>query len=91
MRYGVDYSSHTSAMVECGRPIAAEYRWAPSRCRLAELNATKLDLMLAGRRVFVIGDSLGMIGADVTGLFLQACIFKHNGIPGSKISCPSGW
>jgi battenin len=38
-----------------------------------------------------IGDSLGVIAADVAGLYIQACLWKHNGIPGSKVSCPSGW
>lgn len=38
-----------------------------------------------------IGDSFGIILADVSGLFIQACLYKQLGIPASKITCPSGW
>jgi len=39
-----------------------------------------------------IGDSLGIIFADVAGLFIQACLYRHNGIvDATKVQCPAGW
>merc|ERR1712137_1008849 len=33
-----------------------------------------------------IGDSLGIIAADIGGIFLQACLYSVNGIDGAQVS-----
>jgi battenin len=35
-----------------------------------------------------VADSFGILFADVAGLFLQACIYKHHGLDGAKMTCP---
>eukprot|EP00978_Attheya_sp_CCMP212_P012410 scaffold30927_cov50-Attheya_sp.AAC.1 len=35
-----------------------------------------------------VAESFGIVLADVTGLWLQSCIYKANGIPGAIVSCP---
>lgn len=32
--------------------------------------------------------SFGIILADVTGLFIQSCLYMFNNIPGAEVSCP---
>jgi len=35
-----------------------------------------------------VADSFGIILADVTGLFIQSCLYMFNNIPGAEVSCP---
>lgn len=35
-----------------------------------------------------VADSFGIILADVTGLFIQSCLYMSNNIPGAEVSCP---
>jgi battenin len=35
-----------------------------------------------------VAESFGIVLADVSGLWLQSCIYKANGIPGAIVSCP---
>lgn len=34
-----------------------------------------------------IADTMGIIGADVAGLYVQACLYSKNSIPGAKVQC----
>lgn len=53
--------------------IARKFRPGPLR---------ELALTAAG-----VGNSLGVLTSDVTGLFIQACLFKAHDIPGADVSC----
>lgn len=35
-----------------------------------------------------VGESFGIIVADVLGLFIQACLYKANGLEGTIVQCP---
>jgi battenin len=35
-----------------------------------------------------VGESLGIVVADILGLFIQACLYKANGLQGAIIQCP---
>ena len=35
-----------------------------------------------------IADGLGIVVADISGLFIQSCLYKNNNIAGSVVSCP---
>ena len=35
-----------------------------------------------------VADSLGIVFADVSGLFIQSCLYESNGLSGSVVSCP---
>ena len=35
-----------------------------------------------------VADSLGVVFADISGLFIQSCLYEVNGISGSVVSCP---
>jgi battenin len=35
-----------------------------------------------------VADSLGIVFADISGLFIQSCLYKRNGISGSVVDCP---
>ncbi len=37
-----------------------------------------------------VADSLGIVFADFSGLFIQSCLYKANGINGAVASCPLG-
>eukprot|EP00980_Cylindrotheca_fusiformis_P021207 scaffold8150_cov118-Cylindrotheca_fusiformis.AAC.16 len=37
-----------------------------------------------------VGESLGIVVADVLGLFIQSCLYKTNGIGGAVVQCPTG-
>lgn len=51
-----------------------------------DLPAPKRELALAAVSV---ADTLGVLLADVFGLYLQSCIYKYNGIPGAAVRCPA--
>lgn len=34
-----------------------------------------------------LGDGFGILTSDVSGLFIQACLFEIHGIPGAEVSC----
>lgn len=34
-----------------------------------------------------VGDSLGVLLSDMFGTFVQACVYKRNGIPGAWATC----
>ena len=34
------------------------------------------------------GESIGIVFADILGLFIQACLYQTNGIKGAMVSCP---
>lgn len=34
-----------------------------------------------------VGDSVGVMLSDIFGTFIQACVYKKNGIPGAWVSC----
>jgi len=50
------------------------------------------DLPLAKREFALstvsVADSLGIVFADLSGLFIQSCLYESNGISGSVVSCP---
>lgn len=35
-----------------------------------------------------VADAFGVLVADVFGLFIQSCLYQHNGIPGAVVTCP---
>ena len=35
-----------------------------------------------------VADSFGILLADISGLFIQSCLYRSNGIDGSVVSCP---
>jgi battenin len=35
-----------------------------------------------------VAESLGIVVADVLGLFIQSCLYRTNGISGAIVSCP---
>ncbi|CAM9529473.1 unnamed protein product [Heterosigma akashiwo] len=49
-----------------------------------EVQESKRELALSTSS---LGESIGTIGANITGLFLQACIYKYNQIDGAVVSC----
>ena len=49
-----------------------------------EVEKGKTELALATASV---ADSCGIMMSDVTGLFLQACLYEHHGIEGAKVKC----
>jgi len=34
-----------------------------------------------------VGDSIGVVFSDIFGTFVQACVYKRNGIPGAWATC----
>ena len=36
-----------------------------------------------------VAESLGIVCADILGLFIQACLYRTNGINGAMVSCPA--
>ena len=51
----------------------------------SELAAERQELALATTSV---ADTLGVLAADVAGLFLQSCLYRHHGIAGAAVRCP---
>lgn len=35
-----------------------------------------------------VADSLGILIADLSGLFIQSCLYTHHGIKGAVVNCP---
>ena len=35
-----------------------------------------------------LADSVGILVADITSLYIQSCIYQTNGVDGAKVSCP---
>jgi battenin len=52
---------------------------------VADVSPSKVEICLASVSV---ADSIGILVADVSGLFLQSCLYRHHGIPGALVGCP---
>lgn len=37
-----------------------------------------------------VGESLGIVVADILGLFIQSCLYQINGLEGALVQCPTG-
>ncbi|CAB9500710.1 Protein BTN1 [Seminavis robusta] len=51
------------------------------------------DFVLVDQREFAlaatsVAESMGIVCADLLGLFIQACLYRTNHIPGAVVSCP---
>jgi battenin len=52
---------------------------------VSDVSPAKVEICLASVSV---ADSIGILVADVSGLFLQSCLYRHHGIPGALVGCP---
>jgi len=56
-------------------------------------NRISSDLPTVSLREFAlsaasVADSFGIVAADISGLFIQSCLYAKNGIEGAVVKCP---
>ena len=89
-------ASHLTASVLYSPEVL--YSWAfyagllGGSCYINAYKRICLDLPLVHQEFALsstsVGESFGIIVADVLGLFIQACLYKANGLEGAIVQCP---
>mmetsp|Transcript_25955 Transcript_25955/g.40287 ORF Transcript_25955/g.40287 Transcript_25955/m.40287 type:complete len:491 (-) Transcript_25955:505-1977(-) len=51
-------------------------------------DVVRVDLREFALAATSVADTMGIVVADICGLYIQSCLFRVNGIPGAVVECP---